>query len=249
MKHKVINADYIRGSGTGIPEGLQVPSVASGQYTIGGAPNRSVMQSLISQLNYSFNNRYFLTGSFRVDQSSSFAAANRTATFPSLSAAWNINNEDFMQNMDFIHNLRLKVSWGKTGMKDLGPYMYLEQFSYTTQYDGESASVPFQMANPDLTWEQTDQFNAGLEIGLLKRVDIDFNVYKNTTNDLLVYRDLPPSGGFRKQWQNVGKAENSGFEIGITTTNIKTSDFTWTTDFSMGYNKNNLSGFGGDTIL
>jgi TonB-linked SusC/RagA family outer membrane protein len=241
--------DYIRGSGTGIPEGLQVPSVASGQYTIGGAPNRSVMQSLISQLNYSFNNRYFLTGSFRVDQSSSFAAANRTATFPSLSAAWNVNNEDFMQNLDFIHNLRLKVSWGKTGMKDLGPYMYLEQFSYTTQYDGESASVPFQMANPDLTWEQTDQFNVGLEIGLLNRVDIDFNVYKNTTNDLLVYRDLPPSGGFRKQWQNVGKAVNSGFEIGLATTNIKTSNFTWTTDFSMGYNKNSLSGFGGDTIL
>ncbi len=242
------NTDYIRGSGTGIPEGLKVPSVASGQYTIAGSPNRSVMQSLISQVNYIYNNKYFLSGSFRVDQSSSFAAANRTATFPSLSAAWNINNEDFMQKMTFINNLRLKASWGKTGMKDIGPYMYLEQFSYTTQYDGESASVPYQMANPDLTWEQTNQFNIGVELGLFNRVDIDFNMYKNITNDLLVYRDLPPSGGFRKQWQNVGKAENSGVELGLNSTNIKTANFTWTTDFSIGYNKNTLSGFGGDTI-
>jgi hypothetical protein len=243
------HSDYIGGSGTGIPEGLRVPSVASGQYRIEGAPNKTFMQSVISQLNYIFNNKYFLTASLRVDQSSSFTAANRTAVFPSVSAAWNINNESFMQSADFIDNLRLKLSWGKTGMKDIGPYMYLEQFSYTTQYDGESASVPFQMANPDLTWEQTDQLNAGLEIGLFKRVSIDFNVYSNTTNDLLVFRDLPPSGGFRKQWQNIGKALNKGVEVGINSTNVKTQNFTWTTDFSLGYNKNSLSGFGGDTIF
>ncbi len=242
------NSDYIRGSGTGLPEGLRVPSVASGQYAIAGAPDKSVMQSLISQVNYTFRNRYFLSASYRIDQSSSFAAANRTAVFPSLSAAWNINDEPFMADTKAVDNLRLKLSWGKTGMKDIGPYMYLEQFSYTTQYDGESAAVPFQMANPDLTWEQTDQLNAGLEIGLFKRISIDFNVYSNTTNNLLVYRDLPPSGGFRKQWQNIGKAKNSGVELGVSTTNVKTKDFTWTTDFSMGYNKNSLSGFGADTI-
>jgi TonB-linked SusC/RagA family outer membrane protein len=240
--------DYIGGSGTGIPEGMDVPSVASGQYSIEGAPNRSAMQSLISQVNYNYNNKYFLSGSFRVDQSSSFASNNRTAMFPSISAAWNINNEDFMQKMDYINNLRLKVSWGKTGMKDIGPYMYLEQFSYTTQYDGETAAVPYQMANPDLTWEQTTQFNVGLELGLFNRLAVDFNVYKNVTDNLLVYRDLPPSGGFRKQWQNVGQAENRGFELGINSTNVRTANFTWTMDFSIGYNKNSLSGFGGDTI-
>ena len=242
------NTDYIRGSGTGIPEGLSSPTVASGQYTIEGAPSRSVMQSLISQVNYSYNNRYFVTGSYRIDQSSSFAPNNRTAAFPSISAAWNVSNEPFMQDFKIISNMRLKVSWGKTGMKDIGPNMYLEQFRYATQYDGQPASVPFQMANPDLTWEQTNQFNAGLELGLGNRIDIDFNVYNNVTDNLLVYRDLPPSGGFRKQWQNIGNAENRGFEIGLTSTNIKTANFTWTMDFSMGYNKNSLSGFGDDTI-
>lgn len=242
------HSDYIRGSGTGIPEGLDVPTVASGQYSIEGAPNHTVMQSFISQVNYVYNNKYFLSGSFRIDQSSSFAPKNRTARFPSLSAAWSAGNEDFIKNIKAISNLRLKASWGKTGMKDIGPYMYLEQFRYATQYDGEPASVPFQMANPDLTWEQTDQFNLGLELGFFNRIDIDFNAYKNITSNMLVYRDLPPSGGFRKQWQNIGKDENSGIELSISTTNIKTNNFTWTTDFTFGFNKNKLSGFGKDTI-
>jgi TonB-linked SusC/RagA family outer membrane protein len=242
------HSDYIRGSGTGIPEGLEVPTVASGQYSIEGAPVSSVMQSLISQVNYTLNNRYFFSGSFRVDQSSSFAPNKRTAVFPSLSAAWNISNEDFLNKSKTVDNLRLKLSWGKTGMKDIGPYKYMEQFRYATQYDGLPASVPYQMANPDLTWEQTNQFNAGLELGIFQRIDIDLNVYKNITSNLLVYRDLPPSGGFRKQWQNIGKSENTGVELAISTVNVRSGDFVWTTDFTIGYNKNQLKGFGNDTI-
>lgn len=242
------NSDYIRGSGTGIPEGLKVPSVSSGQYSIEGAPVSSVMQSFISQVNYTLNNRYFFSGSFRVDQSSSFSPNKRTAMFPSLSAAWNVSSEDFMQSVKMVNNLRLKVSWGKTGMKDIGPYKYMEQFRYTTQYDGLPAAIPYQMANPDLTWEQTDQLNAGVELGLFQRISLDFNVYKNITKNLLVYRDLPPSGGFRKQWQNIGNSENSGVELSISTTNIKSANLTWTTDFTISFNKNKLSGFGSDTI-
>lgn len=242
------NSDYIRGSGTGIPEGLKVPTVASGQYSIEGAPVSSVMQSFISQVNYSINNKYFFSGSFRVDQSSSFAPNKRIAMFPSLSAAWNISSEDFMKPVKTVSNLRLKLSWGKTGMKDIGPYKYMEQFRYATQYNGLPAAIPYQMANPDLTWEQTDQLNAGVELGLLQRINLDFNVYKNITKNLLVYRDLPPSGGFRKQWQNVGNSENTGVELSISTTNIKSTNFTWTTDFTIGFNKNRLSGFGSDTI-
>jgi TonB-linked SusC/RagA family outer membrane protein len=242
------NSDYIRGSGTGIPEGLKVPTVASGQYSIEGAPVSSVMQSFISQVNYSINNKYFFSGSFRVDQSSSFAPNKRIAMFPSLSAAWNISSEDFMKPVKTVSNLRLKLSWGKTGMKDIGPYKYMEQFRYATQYNGLPAAIPYQMANPDLTWEQTDQLNAGMELGLLQRINLDFNVYKNITKNLLVYRDLPPSGGFRKQWQNVGNSENTGVELSISTNNIKSTNFTWTTDFTIGFNKNRLSGFGSDTI-
>jgi TonB-linked SusC/RagA family outer membrane protein len=243
------NDDYIFGSGMGIPEGLRVPSVASGQYLISGSPTRSVMQSFISQVNYNYVGKYFLSASYRIDQSSQFAPNKRTAKFPSVSAAWLISNEDFVKSISAVSNLKLKASWGKTGMKDIGPYRFMEMFSFSSQYDGQPAAVPTQMANPDLTWEQTDQLNAGLELGLFKRIDIEVDFYRNMTKDLLVERALPPSGGFRTQWQNIGKDMNSGVELSLTAAVIKTSDFDWSVDFSVGYNKNKLSGFGSDTIL
>ena len=243
------NDDYIMGSGMGIPEGLRVPSVASGQYMIGGAPSRSVMQSFISQVNYNYSGKYFLSASYRIDQSSQFAPNKRTAMFPSISAAWLVSNEDFAKAIPAVSNLKLKASWGKTGMKDIGPYRYMEMFSFSSQYDGQPAAVPTQMANPDLTWEQTDQLNAGIEIGLFKRIDLEVDFYKNMTKDLLVERALPPSGGFRTQWQNIGKDMNSGVEVSLSAALVRTSDFSWTLDFSVGYNKNKLSGFGNDTIL
>lgn len=169
--------------------------------------------------------------------------------FPSFSAAWLISNEDFVKSMPAVSNLKLKASWGKTGMKDIGPYRYMEMFSFSSQYDGQPAAVPTQMANPDLTWEQTDQLNAGLEIGLFKRIDLEVDFYKNMTKNLLVERALPPSGGFRTQWQNIGKDMNSGIELSLSANIIKTSDFNWSLDVSVGYNKNKLSGFGNDTIL
>jgi len=241
--------DYISGSGMGIPEGLQVPSVASGQYLISGAPTKTVMQSIISQANYNYVGKYFLSASYRIDQSSQFAPNKRTAKFPSISAAWLLSNEEFISDISAISNLKLKASWGKTGMKDIGPYRYMEMFSYSSQYDGQPAAVPTQMANPDLTWEQTDQFNVGLEIGILKRIDLEVNLYNNITKDLLVERALPPSGGFKSQWQNIGKDLNRGIELNVSTAVIKKTDFSWTIDFSIGFNKNELSGFGGDTII
>lgn len=243
------NDDYIMGSGMGIPEGLRVPSVASGQYLIEGTPSRSVMQSIISQVNYNYLQKYFLSASYRIDQSSQFAPNKRTAMFPSISAAWLISNEDFIKNTPAVSNLKLKASWGKTGMKDIGPYRYMEMFSFSSQYDGQPAAVPTQMANPDLTWEQTDQYNIGLEIGLFKRMDIEVDFYRNMTKDLLVERALPPSGGFRTQWQNIGEDLNTGVELSVSTAIVKSSDFTWSVDFSGSYNKNKLSGFGNDTIL
>jgi len=243
------NDDYIFGSGMGIPEGLRVPSVASGQYMIEGTPTRSVMQSIISQVNYNYLGKYFLSASYRIDQSSQFAPNNRTAMFPSVSAAWLVSNEDFIKNIPAVSSLKLKASWGKTGMKDIGPYRYMEMFSFSSQYDGQPAAVPTQMANPDLTWEQTDQLNAGFELGLFKRIEIEVDFYRNMTKDLLVERALPPSGGFRTQWQNIGKDMNSGVELSLGATIIKTGGFNWSVDFSGSYNRNELSGFGSDTIL
>jgi TonB-linked SusC/RagA family outer membrane protein len=241
--------DFTLASGTGLPEGLNSVSVASSQQIVKGAPSSTVMQSVISQANYNYLGKYFLSASYRIDQSSLFAQNKRTAKFPSASAAWLLSKEDFLKSLPSISNLKLKASWGLTGMKDIGSYRYMERFSYTSQYDGVPAAVPTQMANPNLTWEQTNQLNAGVEVGLFNRIDLELDFYNNTTKDLLVLRALAPSGGFKSQWQNIGKDLNSGFEVNLNAAIVKTKDFDWSMDFSLGFNKNKLSGFGGDTIL
>ncbi|MBQ8461637.1 MAG: SusC/RagA family TonB-linked outer membrane protein [Bacteroidales bacterium] len=233
----------LSGSGQGLPYGLSVLDVASSNKDAGGNRSKSGMQSFISQVNYNYAQRYFLTGSFRIDQSSTFNKDNRTAIFPSLSAAWAVNNESFFHS-DIITNLKLKASWGKTGMKDIGASKYLEAFAYSTQYDSNSAAVPIQMANKDLKWEETTQINVGAEVGITDRISLDINYYRNTTNNLLVYRDLPPTGGFSSQWQNLGSVRNTGFELALNVTPVKTKDLRWDVDFSISNNKNKLFGFG-----
>ena len=233
----------VYGEGKGLPYGLYVLSVASDSKDVAGTQSVTGMQSFISQAAYNYASKYFINASFRIDQSSTFNKQNRTAMFPSISGAWVVSNEDFF-NSSVISNLKLKVSWGKTGMKDIGASKYLEAFSYSTQYDNHSAATATQMANANLKWEQTDQFNVGAEIGIRDWLSLDLNWYRNKTNDLLVYRDLPPSGGFSQQWQNLGSVINTGFEAAVLTTPVKTRDWRWDVDFEIAYNKNWLTGFG-----
>ena len=234
---------YVYGEGKGLPYGLYVLSVASDSKDVAGSNSVTGMQSFISQASYNYASKYFVNASFRIDQSSTFNKQNRTAMFPSVSAAWVISNENFF-NSRVITNLKLKASWGKTGMKDIGASKYLEAFSYSTQYDNHSAATATQMANANLKWEQTTQLNIGAEIGFGDWLSVDLNWYRNKTNDLLVYRDLPPSGGFSQQWQNLGSVINTGFEAAILTTPVKSRDWRWDVDFEIAYNKNWLTGFG-----
>ncbi|MBQ6074256.1 MAG: SusC/RagA family TonB-linked outer membrane protein [Bacteroidales bacterium] len=233
----------VYGEGKGLPYGLYVLSVASDSKDVAGTQSVTGMQSFISQAAYNYASKYFINASFRIDQSSTFNKQNRTAMFPSVSAAWVVSNEEFF-NSSAITNLKFKVSWGKTGMKDIGASKYLEAFSYSTQYDNHSAATATQMANANLKWEQTDQFNIGAEIGIRDWLSLDLNWYRNKTNDLLVYRDLPPSGGFSQQWQNLGSVINTGFEAAMNVTPVKTRDWRWDVDFEIAYNNNWLTGFG-----
>lgn len=242
-------SESLNGSGQKLPYGLFVLDVATANKDVGGSNSRSGMQSIISQVNYNYDQRFFLTAAFRVDQSSTFAKNNRTATFPSASASWLISNEKWFKSAaPAVTNLKLKLSWGKTGMKDIGASKYLASYSYSGSYYGRVAAVPAQMANPDLKWEQTTQTNIGLELGFWDRLNFDINLYRNHTKDLLVNRDLAPSGGFSKQWQNFGALINTGAELAINAVPVQTRDFRWDVDFSLSYNKNTLTGFG-DTVI
>jgi TonB-linked SusC/RagA family outer membrane protein len=228
--------------GKGLPEGFSVPAVASKELLIHGYKDASYMQSFISQFNYNYKSKYFFTGSYRIDATSAFPPKNRNAHFPSVSAAWLVSNENFLKDLKMVDMLKLRASYGITGMKDIGAYKYMGLFDLSTQYNSDAAAVPYQLANPDLTWEKTEQFNIGFDLGLFDRLTINLDYYRNVTRDLLIQVAQPLSVGFEKKWENVGRVNNNGLELTLSTILVKSSDFQWTFDITYGTNSNRLKG-------
>ncbi len=228
--------------GRGLPPGLRVLDVVSGTPVINGDNTESHITSFISQVNYSYADKYFLTASYRMDGSSAFPKNNRYASFPAVSAAWLINNEDFMKSSDKIDMLKLRASWGITGTQSIGASRYLGLFSLSSKYNNTTAAVPYQQPSPNLTWESKYQTNIGVDVGLFTRITLALDVYRNTTKDLLLQVPQPPSVGFETKWDNVGEIVNSGIEIGLNTINITTKDFEWSTDVNVSFNSNKLQG-------
>ena len=236
--------ESLSAEGKGLPEGFEVINVASSEFLIGGLNNKSMMSSFISQFNYSYKGTYFITGSYRIDATSAFPPANRTARFPSAAISWLASNEQFIKKFTAVDLLKFRLSYGITGMKDIGAYQYLGLFSLNTQYNNSAAAIPFQLPNPNLTWEKTHQLNFGIDLSLFKRVSLNIDLYNNVTKDLLIQVAQPLSVGFEKKWENIGEVDNKGLEITLSTINVKTPSFEWSTDFTFGMNSNKLSGIG-----
>ncbi len=240
--------EFTGASGKGLPEGLKVLNVVSNNQLVSGNNNKNYLQSFLSQINYNYKGRYFLSGSFRTDGSSAFPRENRYASFPSVSGAWLLSKEDFLADNKVIDNLKLRLSYGITGTQDIGASRYLGLYSLTTQYNSLIGAVPYQLANPLLTWESKHQINAGFDLGLFKRLNLTVDVYRNNTKDLLLQVSQPLSVGFETRWENAGNVINKGVELGLNSTNISTKDFEWTTDFTINFNNNKLYGLPSEIV-
>ena len=234
--------EYLGGEGRGLPPGLRVLDVVSNNILVNGYNTEHYIASYISQLNYSYDNKYFLTASYRYDGSSNFPPAKRWGSFPSVSAAWIVNREAFLVDNTNIDLLKFRASWGITGTQDIGPSRYLGLFSLNYKYNNQTAAIPYQLPSPLLTWESKYQTNIGLDLGLFKRINLTVDAYKNTTRDLLLQVPVPLSEGMESKWENVGNVINKGIEIGLNTINVTNTDFEWSTDFNVAFNSNKLQG-------
>lgn len=233
--------DVLGASGRGLPLGLQVLNVVSNTQQVYGSADQSIIQSLISQVSYGYKEKYFLTGSFRVDGSTAFPTNKRYGNFPAVSAAWVISNEDFMKDSRFVNNLKLRGSFGITGTQDIGAGRYLGLYSLNSQYNGSTAATPSQLPSPNLTWESKQQINVGVDLSVLNnRLNITADAYNNITKNLLLQVSQPLSVGFEQRWENVGQVVNNGIELGINSVNIRSKDFEWSTDLSFNVNTNKL---------
>lgn len=232
--------EVVGASGKGIPEGLNVLNVVSNSQLVNGYNDQAILQSFISQVSYGYKEKYFITGSYRVDGSTNFPKSNRYGSFPAISAAWLLSNEPFLQKSAVVDNLKLRLSYGVTGTQDIGSSRYLGLYGLSSQYNGGTAATPLQLPSPDLTWESKHQVNAGVDIGLLKRINLTVDAYNNITKNLLLQVSQPLSIGFEQRWENAGEIVNKGIEIGISSVNIKTANFEWSTDLNINFNSNKL---------
>ena len=212
--------------------------------------------SSIFRSSYNYAGRYYLTFSARYDGSSKFAENNRFGFFPSIGGSWRVSNEKIFKKVKALSELKLRASYGIIGNQALSAYNTLSTLSNGSVLFGNNqvnaAYFPSRLANPDLTWESTKQANIGLDFGLFKnRIDLQVDIYRKQTDDLLYRVDLPGTSGFSNQTKNVASITNEGLEIALTTVNVKTRKLMWSTSFNVAFNRgvvNKLSGNQGEFL-
>ncbi|MFZ4561334.1 MAG: SusC/RagA family TonB-linked outer membrane protein [Saprospiraceae bacterium] len=198
------------------------------------------LNSYFSRFNFSYNSKYFLSASVRADGSSRFGANNRWGVFPAVSAAWRIS-EDFFANSSVISEMKLKASWGVRGNQDIGNFASRALIQPGTNYLQRAGLAPSQLGNPNLTWEEREDIDLGLEVGLFEdKLQLTVDAYRGTTNELLLSRPLVGSSGFTGITENIGSIRNEGIDIALTTTNVSTSKLSWTTTANVSFFRNEI---------
>lgn len=211
---------------------------------VGGSQTDYSFISYLGQANYAFKGRYRLTGSFRRDGSSRFGANNRWANFWSVGGSWQINEEGFLDKVGFLNNLRLRASYGTSGNADIGNFVSQELYGFGAAYQNEPGSSPAQIGNPNLTWENSNNLNVGLDFAILdSRIGGTVEYYNRTSENLLLNVPVSSTSGFTTATRNIGKVQNRGVEVTLNLTPFKATragGFDWNVNFNISFNQNEV---------
>ncbi|NGF56449.1 TonB-dependent receptor [Parapedobacter sp. SGR-10] len=200
--------------------------------------------SYFGRVNYTLLNKHLFTATFRADGSDKFGPDNRFGYFPSFAYAWRISQERFMKDQTLFNDMKLRLSYGETGNERIPSFRYLDAME-NSFYNGQLGLAPSSKENLDLKWETTIQYNAGLDFSMLKsRLSMTIDYYKKQTRDMLLPAYIPSTTGFLRQWQNLGRVDNEGVELQITSQNVKSKNFDWSTNFNISSNKNTVKYMG-----
>ncbi|KAA8476396.1 TonB-linked SusC/RagA family outer membrane protein [Arcticibacter tournemirensis] len=199
--------------------------------------------SYLARVNYSFKDKYLLTATIRSDGSSRFGANNRYGTFPSAAIGWRVSQEDFIKDISWISDLKLRASYGRSGNFNIGNYTYTSSVGRANYaFGGQLANgrVSTSLNNRDLTWENSDEFDAGMDLGLFRtRLNLTVDYYNRITTAMLYTAEIPFASGFGSAIVNLGKIRNRGLEVGLNS-RILEGDFTWNTNFNISFNRNKV---------
>lgn len=207
--------------------------------------SRFAFNSYFGRINYSLKDKYLLTITGRVDGSSKFGANYKYAVFPSAALAWRVSEEDFLSSSNTISNLKLRTSFGVTGNSEIPSYSSLPVLtsSYATVFNDirVGGTGVGRLANPDLKWEKTAQYDFGVELGLFQnRISFEADIYYRKTSDMLLDAPVPRTSGYATIRRNVGSMENKGLELTLNTINVETKNFSWNTMLNVSLNRNKI---------
>ncbi|MBQ0737175.1 SusC/RagA family TonB-linked outer membrane protein, partial [Aquimarina celericrescens] len=233
----------------------EITTPGAGSEIVGASAGKSekANASFISRINYDYKNRYLLTANFRADGSSNFGPNNRWGYFPSFSVGWRISRESFLENIDELSELKLRAGYGIVGNDNLGSYAYLARVGSGGNYPigGQTmpGTYPATIANDDLKWEESEQTNLGVDLGLYDgKITFSADAYIKKNYDLLLNVPMPTGTGFSSAIQNVGEIENRGLEFQLNTINYSNENFTWRTSANLSFNRNEAKDIVGQVI-
>lgn len=239
------NSKNTVGIATGFAPGFIVGDVASVPEKVKGNRAQWAVQSFLSNVNYTYDNKYLAQVSLRRDGASNFGENSRYGNFYSVGGGWNIHKEEFFK-ADYITNLKLRASYGSVGNRPNSLYPHYALYSLTTGYNENPGAILSQVANPDLSWEKTFTGGVGLDISFLKRFNLTLDYYDKNTSDLLYQVPLPGVIGVTSVWKNVGSVSNKGFEASLNVEIIKSEDWKWNIDANIGINRNKVTSLYGE---
>lgn len=245
----------IKGTGTGFLsdvfdafklQAATTPGIPQSGYS------KSVLMSYLARVNYSYNEKYLATISFRRDGSSRYSPGSKWGNFPSVALAWRASNEDFLKENELISNLKVRASWGLTGSQAIDAYTTLNTLENKNTIFGDALYNAFAPGNRlpgDLKWETTEQFNIGVDLGLWNRLNLTADYYIKNTRDLLNTVQLPTSSGYVNTIRNIGEVQNKGLELALDA-RVLTSEFKWDLNANISFNRNEVKKlYGGDDIF
>jgi len=249
MQYQQSQAKYNSTTGTDFPSN-SYQKIASAATKAGGSSSQSDFRflSYFLRSNYTYDDKYIISASGRMDQSSRFGKNSRTGFFPAVSAGWILSNEKFLSSNKYLSFLKLRASYGLVGNSEIGNFPQMGLFTGDAGYAGNAGQRPSQLRNDDLRWETTTQVDVGIDFGLFNnRISGEIDYYVKNTDGLLLNVNIPATTGFSSMVKNIGKLENKGYEFVLNTQNL-VGAFKWTTNFNVALNQGKVTDIQGQVI-
>lgn len=220
-------------------------TMVSNQDKVGYDGNKRTLLSFFGQVDYNYDNRYYLKASIREDGSSLFGSENQWGLFWAVAGSWNIAHENFMRSASgWLSLLKLRASYGVNGNNSIAPYQAYGVYK-TSEYNGGMGTLPDTPENASLSWEKNYTWNVGIDAGFFdNRLNFTFDAYSRKTTDMLLAKQVPQTSGFSSNTMNIGSLSNRGVELQINGDIISTRDLTWSAGFNMSYNRSEILDLG-----